>query len=446
MSQGKQRYQVINLGDTIRLQNFVFNNAYNKNSSISVIPKIDIFFLNPKDCEPDLGNLEGRSYRKTIVFNPLEGNIYPYPSSASVDYWEHLLETNSENWSIGKYVDKWYLIFDKDYDLEGKSFFNAHQASLDQNLPGEFVLPMVKNRLIQSGGVFNDGSHTYHSDLLSSVTDFKSMDIPSDFLNEPVTLAGIIQYGGGDHDACFFKAWTSDYQSWGVSLVSNTSEEHYVTNLNLEYSSENSRFIFSPTWNSIPDSNSAMFLWFVEKWDLTAPYLYGVPNAWDDLYERTHPSYKATSEYDFEINPELWLSVSRPIITKYKFVIDTYLIYTGCVNYIRVGIKPSGTPMVNNAIELEAYYYQAISMSQITYEIYAYTQDGKAKKIYEGDVYWQEGNVAIIKIDTSVAPFHKPMEMFMFTYVKLPDGSVQKSTKFELEISDGSEKNSSQNR
>jgi hypothetical protein len=126
----KQRFQHLTLGDIVRLQNFFYDNDASADQ-VSLVPKVEIYRVNPAMATN--ANPRGLVRKATLVRRPgiSSNQLTPYPSSSSPEYWEGLLELEVNQWEIGDYVDRWFLVTDPDADLDNSTRVSPHSPSDD---------------------------------------------------------------------------------------------------------------------------------------------------------------------------------------------------------------------------------------------------------------------------------------------------------------------------
>lgn len=101
MAATKDRYQNPVIGDTVKLQFFVFNS--NNYSSVSSINEVRIYYLDPAQCSPS--NPDGRTLIETVP----GGNV---TNIAVGQYQLDLYLDPALYTQNGRYVDSWSVVFE----------------------------------------------------------------------------------------------------------------------------------------------------------------------------------------------------------------------------------------------------------------------------------------------------------------------------------------------
>lgn len=407
----KQRYQSPTLGDTIRLQNFSRNTG--SNVDIKQIAKIEIFYLNENAKTPT--NPEGRVLTKTIVnhLGQPATEIYPYPSASNAEYWETQLITDQVNWNIGKYVDRWHIVTDPDADLYGPAAVKGKQVSVTGSGATTLTLASV-NRKVRINGISN-GATTPVLSFTTASSEIEQSPAPtSNFLSDPLTIAGYLE--DETEAVCgYFYAISNDGTTWSVVVDPNTSNAKRITAATATWNPSTYSFTFTWTFNSAPTSYVAHF-WYVEEWqvfDLT--YNPSTANPWDDLITRSSNGYVSTIEHGFEISSNLWFSSDRPVIADYSWNAEPARYYVGTKSFMKVSVTPSIVVMASgNQNELIRYYYNLLARSSLTYEIYRLNADSSgSRKIKSGTVDWHEENIGVVLLDTTISPLNRQMDAWI---------------------------------
>jgi hypothetical protein len=120
----KQRYQNLVLGDTVKLQSFVYDSDAFPDS-VTIIPKVEIYKIDPKAITQQ--NPKGLIRKQTMVYRPgLVGNNI---EKVADEFWQVLVNIHQDMYEIGEYVDRWYLITGEPEDIYNELKINPYHVN-----------------------------------------------------------------------------------------------------------------------------------------------------------------------------------------------------------------------------------------------------------------------------------------------------------------------------
>ena len=212
----KQRFQHLTLGDTVRLQNFFYDNDASANT-VTIVPKVEVFRVDPRLATNN--NPRGLVRKATLLRRPglPTNDLSPYPSLNNPDYWEGQLLIEQDQWEIGDFTDRWYLISDEDADLANP----VAKAPLSPEDDFSGILPINVDNILDEMTI---GTGAKSFDVRAAL-DFEVGDEVRLYAEGSTYMEGTITaYSGTSMSVNVASvAGTGTYDSWLLIKVSNTT-------------------------------------------------------------------------------------------------------------------------------------------------------------------------------------------------------------------------------